>query len=353
MKRILSAAISVLTVAAMLTGCSGNSTAATSTAATGAASSVSTASSALPTIKMRVAYMPNMSSASAIVTAIQMGYFKDEGIDVETVKFSKGPDEIAAMGSGNIDVSQIGTGAHVLCAQGQAKIFAYDDSSINDEVLANKAKGITKIADLKGKTVAATLGTSSEQILKLALESVGLTEKDINLVQMDSAAAATAMISGKVDACATWSPSTITIMDKMGDNVIMFANNKTFASKTTSPSSFICTNDYYAKNQDALVRFTKALLKAQDYRTSHLSQVADWVAELVQQDKKTIEKTTLDSEWLTANEIYQKAKDGSFKTMYEVQQTNFVSNGSLTNKVDVGNYFSPDIMVKAYEANQK
>ncbi|QAT50965.1 transporter substrate-binding domain-containing protein [Caproiciproducens sp. NJN-50] len=351
MKRLLSAMVSVLMIAAAFTGCGGNGSSQTSQSSSAAASS--SASSALPTIKMRVAYMPNMSSASAVVAGIQMGYFKEQGIDIETVKFSKGPDEIAAMGSGNIDVAQIGTGAHVLCAKGQAKIFAYDDSSINDEVMVNKEKGITKAADLKGKTVAATLGTSSEQILKLVLESAGMTEKDVNVVQMDASAAATAMISGKVDACATWSPSTITIQEKMGDKVMVLANNKTFADKTTSPSSFICTNDYYTSHQENLVRFTSALLKAQDYRESHLNQVADWVAELIQQDKTTIEKTTGDSEWPKAEQVYNQAKDGSLKKMYEVQQKNFVSSGSLAAAVDVSNYFSPDIMIEAYEANQK
>lgn len=350
MKRVLSIMVSALLITAAFTGCGGNGASQSSPPSSAAASPP--ASSAAPTIKMRVAYMPNMSSAGAIVAGIQMGYFKEQGIDLETVKFSKGPDEIAAMGSGNIDVAQIGTGAHVLCAQGQARIFAYDDSSINDEVIVNRGKGITKAEDLKGKTVAATLGTSSEQILKLVLESAGMTEKDINLVQMDASAAATAMISGKVDACATWSPSTITIQEKMGDMVLVLANNKTFADKTTSPSSFICTNDYYKKNQDNLVRFTSALLKAQDYRANNLNQVADWVAELVQQDKATIEKTTGDSEWPTAEQVYNQAKDGSLKKMYEVQQKNFVASGSLTAAVDVDNYFSPDVMIKAYEANQ-
>lgn len=351
MKRLFKAAVSILAVASVLTGCSGGNTA-TSGAGASKSDGVSAASASPAQITMRVAYMPNMSSASALITGIKMGYFKEQGIDVQTVKFAKGPDEIAAMGSGNIDVSQIGTGAHVLCAKGQAKIFAYDCSSINDEVLANTDKGITKIADLKGKTIAATLGTSSEQILELALESKGMTKKDVNIVQMDASAAATAMISGKVDACATWSPSTITIKDKMGDKALLLANNTTFADKTPSPSSFICTNGYYSAHQDALVRFTRALLKAQDYRAVHLKEAADWVAELVQQDKTTIEKTTGDSEWLLAKDIYSKAKEGTFKTIYEAQQRNFVSSGSLAKEVDVGTYFSPDIMIKAYEANQ-
>lgn len=121
MKRLFKAAVSILAVASVFTGCSGGNTAASGTAAS-KSGGVSTAS-APAQITMRVAYMPNMSSASALITGIKMGYFKEQGIDVQTVKFAKGPDEIAAMGSGNIDVSQIGTGAHVHCAKGQAKNF--------------------------------------------------------------------------------------------------------------------------------------------------------------------------------------------------------------------------------------
>lgn len=345
MKKVLCAVASVVLVASVLAGCSGNAKPSTA--------SSSSPSSAAQTVTMRVAYMPNMSSVSAIVAAENMGYFKEQGIQVQTVKFSKGTDEIAAMGSGNIDVSEIGTGATVLCAKGQAKIVAYDCSSINDEVIANKAKGISKIADLRGKTIAATLGTSSEQILQLSLESVGMTEKDVNIVQMDASAAATAMISGKVDAVATWSPSTITIMEKMGSNAVMLANDETFSNKTTSPSSFITSNSYYVSHKDALVRFTRAIMEAQDYRVGHLKQVADWVAELIQQNKTDIEKTTDDSEWPTSKDIYNQAKDGSLKKMYTIQMNNFVTSGSLDKAVDVDTYFSPDIMIQAYEANQK
>jgi len=351
MKRFVSTIVSVLMIAAAFTGCGGNS--ASQAGSSSGAAAGSSASSAAPAITMRVAYMPNLNSAGAIVAGIQQGYFKEQGINVETVKFSKGPDEIAAMGSGNIDVAQIGTGAHVLCAKGQAKIFAFDTVSINDEVLANRDKGITKVADLKGKTVATTLGTSSEQILKLALESAGLTEKDIKLVQMDASAAATAMITGKVDACATWSPSTFTIKNKLGDKVVKVAEGANYIDKAPSISSFICANSYYEKNQDNLVRFTRALLKAQDYRINHIAEVADGVAELVQQDKATFEQCINDSKLYTSKETYDNAKNGTLKKWYTTQMNNFVSGGSLASAVNVDNYFSPDIIVKAYEANQK
>lgn len=308
-------------------------------------------SSAASTQRVRVAFMGNMSSCSAVITAMRKGYFVQQGLRIETVKFAKGPDEIAAMGSGNIDISQIGSGAHVLCAKGQAKIFAYDCTAKNDEVLGNKSKGITSIKSLKGKTVAVTLGTTSEEILKMALESAGMTEKDVNLVQMDASAAATAMIGGQIDACATWSPSTITIKQKMGSNVVSLANDLTFRSKMVALSSYICTNSYYSKNQATLKKFERAIMKAQDYRASHLTEVADWVSTYIQQDYSSIKNTVNDSEWLTSKQIYTNAKNGTLKSWYTTQMNNFVKNGSLASPVNVSSYFSTSIMTAAYEAN--
>ena len=121
-------------------------------------------------IKLRIAYMPNMGSASAIIAARDGGFFEEVGIIPELVQFQGGPAEIAAMASGDIDISQIGHGAHALCIEGQAQIFGLDLYGKSDEVIANKEKGIEKIADLAGKRVAVTAGTSSEIVLDLALE---------------------------------------------------------------------------------------------------------------------------------------------------------------------------------------
>ena len=56
------------------------------------------------------------------------------------------------MESGSIDVGFIGQGAHKLCINGQAKIFALTHISNGDAVIGGP--GITTIEGLKGKKVA-------------------------------------------------------------------------------------------------------------------------------------------------------------------------------------------------------
>lgn len=348
MKKVLSTLLLATLTVSMLAGC-GTKQSNTQTPAKNETSSKA------PTekIKMRVAYMPNMGSASTLVTAMKMGYFEEQGIEVEAVKFAKGPEEIAAMGSGNIDVSQIGHGAHALAAKGQAKIFTLDGTSLADEVLGNKEKGVNTIADLKGKTIGTSLGTSSEIILNLALAAAGLKQTDVKVVQMDPSAAVTAMVTGKIDAAAIWSPSTITVKEKMGDKVVMLANNNTYRDQMVFPSSWICTNEYFDKNQDKLVRFTRALLKAQDYKKTHIEEVAGWLAQMIEQDPAVIKQSVGEGDWPASKFVYDIAKDGTLKKWYENQQKSFIDSKALEKPVDVNNYFSPDVIIKAYEANQK
>ena len=234
---------------------------------------------------LRVAYMPNMGSASLAVTAREKGYFEEMGLTVELVEFQGGPAEIAAMASGDIDISQIGHGAHALCAEGEAVIFQIDCTSLADAVMGNKDKGVNSIADLKGKKVAATSGTSAEIILNLALQQEGMTVDDLELVEMDANGIVTAMISGNVDACATWSPGTMTIEDALGDKTVWLATNQDYVNQVTFPSSFITTQKFADSNHDLLVRFSRALQKAADYRNSNIEEVAGWVAK---QDRKSV-----------------------------------------------------------------
>ena len=60
---------------------------------------------AKPLTVVRVAYMPNMGSAATLFTGIEQGYFKEVGLEVKPFQFQGGPAEIAAMGSGDIDVA--------------------------------------------------------------------------------------------------------------------------------------------------------------------------------------------------------------------------------------------------------
>ena len=302
------------------------------------------------TVDLRVAYMPNMGSNSLLATAINMGYFEEMGLNVTLTEFQGGPQEIAAMASGDIDISQIGHGAHALCIEGQAKIFHLDCTSLADAVVANTEKGINSIADLKGKTIAVSSGTSAEIILNLALSSAGLTQDDVTLVEMDANGMVSAIVSGGVDACATWSPSTLTIANALGDKALTLATNNDYVDQVTFPSSFITTEEFANANHDVLVRFSRALLKAQDYRAANIEEVAKWVAKQCKADEQTMLDCVGEGNWLTGEFIAQGLKDGTVKNYYQNQQKVFIDAGRITEEVPVEDYILFDVMQEAVDA---
>ena len=297
---------------------------------------------------IRVAYMPNLGSASSLFTAIHQGYFEEVGLTVETSQFSGGPAEIAAMASGDIDISQIGHGAHSLCIQGDAVVFAFDQLSQADAVVANKSKGIETAADLKGKTVAVSSGTSSEIILQFVLADAGLTMDDINTVEMNVEGMTTALIAGQIDAAATWSPNTVTLEQTLGDNYLVLGTNTDYTDQAAFPSSFICTPEYAEANQDILVRFSQAILKAQVYRAENIDEVAKTLAADLDAPEDTMLLSVGEGDWQGAVDCM-----GDFDTirsLYEAQQQVFLNNGTITEEVPVDNYVLFDVMQQAYEA---
>ena len=353
MKKLLSLALAgVMALSLAACGSTPSSTPA-STPASGSTSASTPASEPaeeFETVDLRVAYMPNMGSNSLLATALNMGYFEQMGLNVTLTEFQGGPQEIAAMASGDIDISQIGHGAHALCIEGQAKIFHLDCTSLADAVVANTDKGISSIADLKGKTIAVSSGTSAEIILNLALASAGLTQDDVTLVEMDANGMVSAMVSGGVDACATWSPSTMTIANALGDKALTLATNNDYVDQVTFPSSFITTEKFANENHDVLVRFSRALLMAQDYRADNIEEVAKWVAKQCKADEQTMLDCVGEGNWLTGEFVAAGLEDGTVKSYYENQQKVFIDGGQVTQEVPVEDYVLFDVMEEAAAA---
>ena len=354
MKKLISLALAgVMALSLAACGSTPSSTPA-STPASGSTSASTPASEPaeeFETVDLRVAYMPNMGSNSLLATALNMGYFEQMGLNVTLTEFQGGPQEIAAMASGDIDISQIGHGAHALCIEGQAKIFHLDCTSLADAVVANTDKGISSIADLKGKTIGVSSGTSAEIILNLALASAGLTKDDVTLVEMDANGMVSAMVSGGVDACATWSPSTMTIANALGDKALTLATNNDYVDQVTFPSSFITTEKFANENHDVLVRFSRALLMAQDYRADNIEEVAKWVAKQCKADEQTMLDCVGEGNWLTGEFVAAGLEDGTVKSYYENQQKVFIDAGRITEEVPVEDYVMFDVMEEAVAAN--
>ena len=310
------------------------------------AGSTPAASSEYEPVTLRVAYMPNLGSASSLFSAMDQGYFDEVGITIEATKFEAGPAEITAMQSGSIDISQIGHGAHSLCINGDAVVFAFDQLSQADAVVCDKSK-IASAADLKGKKVGLQSGTSSEIILDYVLRDAGLTRDDIEVQEMQVAGMTTALLSGQIDAAATWSPNTVTIANELGDNYLVLGTNTDYSDEVAFPSSFVCLPEYAEENAEILARFGAAIAKAQVYRAENIDKVATLLATELEVPEETMQQATGEGDW--DGTVEALGQDDVILGYYEAQQKVFLDGGQVTEEVPVENYVKTDIMDEAYK----
>ena len=191
-------------------------------------------------------------------------------------------------------------------------------------------------------------GTSSEIILEQALARAGMTMDDISTVEMTVDGMTTAMISGQIDAAASWSPNTVTLQNALGDNYVDLGTNADFLDSAIFPSSYICTPEYAEANHDILVRFAQALDKAHDWRAAHPEEMAKLLAKELDAPEDTMLAAVGEADWQTITEVCGDMD--AIKTVYETQQGIFLDNGTITENVPVEDYVLFDVMQEAYDA---
>jgi NitT/TauT family transport system substrate-binding protein len=149
-----------------------------------------------------------------LTLAKESGIFKKNGLDVTLRKIPQ-KDRHLAIASGDIQCAATTVETWVVWnANGVAttQIFQLDKSYGADGMVVRN--GITKIADLKGKTVAASApGTAPYFGLAWMLKKNGLSVKDVKVVTLEPQAAANAFVAGagELDAAMTYEPYLSTV----------------------------------------------------------------------------------------------------------------------------------------------
>jgi len=160
---------------------------------------------ALPAAPLKVGYS-DWPGYTAFEIAVQKGWFKDAGVDVEFDWFDYGP-SIDAFSAGKIDADCIvasdalGAGA----AGSPSKFIAIIDYSEGSDMIIGKP-GINSIKDLKGQKVAVEFGLVEHFLLLEGLKRNGLTQNDVTLVNTPTNNMPQTLASGQVAAVGAWYP---------------------------------------------------------------------------------------------------------------------------------------------------
>src|SRR5918993_768173 len=152
--------------------------------------------------------------------------FEKDGIAIRWVQTLGSNKALEFLNAGSIDFgSTAGSAALVSKINGNPikSIYVYSRPEWT-ALVTRKDSGIAKVADLKGKRVAVTRGTDPHIFLVRALQSVGLTEKDITPVLLQHPDGKTALIRGDVQAWAGLDP--MMAQAEVEDGARLFYRNK-------------------------------------------------------------------------------------------------------------------------------
>ncbi|MDQ3305779.1 MAG: ABC transporter substrate-binding protein [Actinomycetota bacterium] len=149
------------------------------------------------------------------------GLFEEAGVDVELVFFSDYLSSLDAMAAGQIDANSQtlnDTLVSVSAGSQQRVVLVNDNSAGNDAIIVDESIG--SIEELAGRTVAAELGVVDHFLLLQGLESVGLSEEDVDFRGLPTDAAAAAFAAGEVDAVGVFAPFTLQALERPGSRVL-------------------------------------------------------------------------------------------------------------------------------------
>lgn len=162
--------------------------------------------------KIRIGFWP-VASGLPFYAAVEKGYFKEAGLDVEAQKFAGAQQVMEAMLAGRCDGSSNGTGSANLAigeiAQpGLFKIFCTNPTNakdVLDEFIVAKDSPYQSVADFKGKRIACGPGIQNVTLAKTMLERAGATGASV--VELPIGQHVAVVVAGQVDGCYTLEPT--------------------------------------------------------------------------------------------------------------------------------------------------
>src|ERR1051325_1821682 len=246
--------------------------------------------------------------------------FAKDGISIVWVQSAGSNKALEFLNAGSIDLgSTAGSAALVAKINGNPikSIYVYSRPEWT-ALVTGKDSPIAKIADLKGKRVAVTRGTDPHIFLVRALQSVGLTEKDITPVLLQHPDGKTALIRGDVDAWEGLDP--MMAQAEIEDGAKLFYRNK--AANTWG---ILNVREEFLSEQPELVKRVLAVYEeARKYSLAnyaeekHAFQAATKLSDAIA-DKQLKERTTI-----TYNKIGIEQRDSILQAGVALQKAGVI-----------------------------
>lgn len=247
-------------------------------------------------IKIKMGRLAFASLSSVLLdVAVAKGFDKKNGIEMEVASFGAVSAYYASLASGEVEM--LTGGPHVfqkMMLEGVPIKIALTWARLNALAVITGDAAIKSLADLKGKTIAADMGSSEYQILAIYARSQGLVfTKDITVVQAGPPLARSQLQAGRVEAAMFWEPTTtLTLRDNPQYRIVLTGDQawKAVANAAGWELVLAMREDFLKRSPAAVPRIMKMLQDAQQFISSNTDEADEIVVNSVKLPKGVLKE---------------------------------------------------------------
>jgi NitT/TauT family transport system substrate-binding protein len=212
-----------------------------------------------------------------IALASEMGFFKDEGLDVTVKWIVSGTDVPSLAASGEILMTAESV---YISAMLQEKgvdmryMMPLSDVGGSQQVVLGPNTEVNAPADLEGKKIGMAAGAGVGMAITAMCEEYGVDCAKITLVNLQPPDQIPALVRGDIDAMAIWNPYALEGV-KVGGR-LYFSGNKSYIDGEEKPVDYmyldgglIVNGEFADENPETVKAVMRALITATEYFNSH------------------------------------------------------------------------------------
>jgi NitT/TauT family transport system substrate-binding protein len=214
-----------------------------------------------------------ISEQANVFAAQEFGWFREAGLEFTFLPGAGGGAAVKHVLAGNADIAFANLEPLFFAADNGEKLKAvyniYPQNVFN--VVSPISKNITRPQDLQGKRIGVySLESGTRHNLRIILRSVGLDEKDVEVVPTGLLNFGP-LLQGQVDATAATDTGLWAAQQQgLGDVHIMWARDYL----NTPTDAFIVSEEFYTRRREPLVAFLKAYKRSTQWMLDHPDEAA-------------------------------------------------------------------------------
>jgi len=236
-----------------------------------------------PLEKVKIGYRGHLFYLPAYVAQAK-GFYKQQGLDAELIKFESTNQLVEAVLTGDIDAGVGGVNALVVLTieqkePGMLKIFNVGDFDERFEAIMVKPDSdIKTVQDLKGKTLATHPGGSTKVFMENMLEKEGL-EGEIDIIQASPSQLLNILASDSADAVNLLEPSVTIAREKGMGKVLVQGPICNYFMNPMPFTTSVFSTEFVEENPKTADKISKAIDKAHIFINNNPSKAKSFLSD--------------------------------------------------------------------------